>query len=186
VVLLAGIAGLVAGGGSMAAGEWISVRSQRELCEHELSVERWELEQFPDEEQEELERIYRAKDLGEREARDVAERIMADPAVALGTLAREELGLDPADLGSPSAAATSSFLPFAVGALVPLLPFLMTTGWGAVLGSAILSVALAGVGAAISLFTGRSALRSALRMVLIGSGTALTNYLIGSLIGVTI
>lgn len=187
VVLLAGAAGLVAGAGSMAAGEWVSVRSQRELYEHELTVEAWELEQFPDDERHELELIYRAKGLPDDQARQVAAAIMADPSVALDTLAREELGLDPADLGSPWSAAISSFLAFALGALVPLIPFLVAAGSGAVLTSALLSgVALAGVGATISLFTGRSALRSGLRMVLIGGGAALATYLVGSLIGVAI
>src|SRR5690606_20308843 len=104
-VVLAGVAGLVAGAGSMAAGEWISVRSQRELFEREIAVERAELEQFPEEEQRELELIYRAKGFSEEQARDLAEQIMADPEVALDTMVREELGLDPDDLGSPWLAA---------------------------------------------------------------------------------
>ena len=187
VVLLAGIAGLVAGAGSMAAGEWISVRSQRELYEHELEVERWELQAFPEDEQHELELIYRAKGLGDDEAKRIAAAIMADPAVALDTLAREELGIDPGELGSPLKAASSSFLAFALGALVPLAPFLFTAGSGAVVTSALLSgFALAGVGAAISVFTGRSAARSALRMVTIGGSAALVTYLIGTLIGVAV
>ncbi|MEX2550625.1 MAG: VIT1/CCC1 transporter family protein [Nitriliruptoraceae bacterium] len=185
VVLLAGVAGLVAGAGSMAAGEWVSVRSQRELYEHELAVEAWELEQFPDDERHELELIYRAKGLADDQAATVADAIMANPAVALDTLAREELGLDPSELGSAWTAAISSFLAFAVGAIVPLVPFLVAAGRGAVIASALASgIALAGVGAAISLFTGRSTWRSALRMVLIGGGAALATYLIGSLIGV--
>jgi vacuolar iron transporter family protein len=187
VVLLAGVAGLVAGAGSMAAGEWVSVRSQRELYEHELAVEAWELEAFPDDERHELELIYRAKGLVDVQAAQVADAIMADPTVALDTLAREELGLDPTELGSPWTAAISSFLAFAVGAVVPLVPFLIAAGSGAVLASALVSgVALAGVGAAISLFTGRSAWRSGLRMVLIGGGAALATYLIGSLIGIAV
>jgi vacuolar iron transporter family protein len=149
VVLLAGVAGLVAGAGSMAAGEWVSVRSQRELYEHELAVEAWELEAFPDDERHELELIYRAKGLVDVQAAQVADAIMADRTVALDTLAREELGLDPTELGSPWTAAISSFLAFAVGAVVPLVPFLIAAGSGAVLASALVSgVALAGVGAA--------------------------------------
>lgn len=187
VVLLAGVAGLVAGAGSMAAGEWVSVRSQRELYEHELAVEAWELEQFPDDERRELELIYRAKGLADDQAARVADAIMADPAVALDTLAREELGIDPTELGSPWTAAISSFLAFAVGAVVPLVPFLVAAGSGAVVASALASgVALVMVGVAISLFTGRSAWRSGLRMVLIGGGAALVTYLIGSLIGVAV
>jgi vacuolar iron transporter family protein len=187
VVLLAGVAGLVAGAGSMAAGEWVSVRSQRELYERELAIERWELEQFPDEERRELELIYEAKGLDAEAARGLAAQIMADPDVALDTLAREELGLNPGDLGSPWRAAISSFLAFAAGAIVPLLPFLFASGSLALAVSALVSaLALAGVGAAISVFTGRPAWRSALRMVAIGGGAALVTYLIGSLVGVTL
>ena len=188
VILLAGVAGLVAGAGSMAAGEWVSVRSQRELFERELSVERWELEEFPDDERHELELIYRAKGMDAAQAAALAERIMADPDIALDTLAREELGLNPADLGSPWTAAISSFVAFAVGAVVPLLPFLVgVIAAGAVVASSLLSaVALATVGAVISAFTGRSAWRSGLRMVAIGGGAALVTYLIGSLVGVSL
>lgn len=188
IILLAGVAGLVAGAGSMAAGEWVSVRSQRELYERELRVERWELDQFPDDERRELELIYRAKGMDTALASALAERIMADPAIALDTLAREELGLNPGDLGSPWTAAVSSFVAFAVGAVVPLVPFLFgVTGGGAVVWSALLSAcALAAVGGAISVFTDRSAWRSGLRMVVIGGGAAAVTYLIGSLVGVTL
>jgi len=187
VILLAGIAGLVAGAGSMAAGEWVSVRSQRELYERELEVERWELATFPDDEHHELELIYRAKGLDGDAARTMADAIMADPDVALDTLAREELGLNPGDLGSPWTAAISSFLAFAVGALVPLLPFVFATGTaGLVTSAAVSALALATVGATISVFTGRPAWRSALRMVVIGGGAAAATYLIGSVVGVTL
>jgi VIT1/CCC1 family predicted Fe2+/Mn2+ transporter len=188
IILLAGVAGLVAGAGSMAAGEWVSVRSQRELYERELTVERWELEEFPDDERLELELIYQAKGMGVEQAGALAEQIMADPDIALDTLAREELGLNPGDLGSPWTAAISSFIAFAVGAIVPLLPFLFgATGGGAVLASALLSaVALATVGATISMFTGRSVWRSGLRMVAIGGGAAAVTYLIGSLVGINL
>jgi vacuolar iron transporter family protein len=187
VVLLGGVAGLVAGAGSMAAGEWISVRSQRELYERELEIERMELAEFPEDEQRELELIYRAKGLTEEQARTVAVTIMADPEVALDTMAREELGLDPDDLGSPWAAAISSFLAFALGAMVPLVPFLLTTGRTAVIASAILAgLALGLVGASLSIFTGRHPLTSGLRMVAIGGGAALVTYLIGSLVGVNL
>ncbi|HEX6256920.1 MAG TPA: VIT1/CCC1 transporter family protein [Euzebyales bacterium] len=188
VIVLAGVAGLVAGAGSMAAGEWVSVRSQRELYERELSVERWELEQFPDDECHELELIYRGKGMPAKLAAAVAKQIMTDPDVALDTLAREELGLNPGDLGSPWAAAVSSFVAFALGALVPLVPFLFAVvGTGAVVASALMSaLALAGVGAILSVFTGRPAWRSSLRMVLIGGGAAVVTYLIGALVGVTL
>lgn len=186
-VVLAGVAGLVAGAGSMAAGEWISVQSQREFFERELAVEREELEHFPADEQRELELIYRAKGVDEDTARTLAERIMADPETALSTLAREELGLDPDALGSPWVAAGSSFLAFALGAFVPLLPFLITLGTTALVASALLSgVALAAVGAAISLVTGRSALRSAARMVAVAGLAAAATYGVGSLVGVAV
>lgn len=188
VIMLAGVAGLVAGAGSMAAGEWVSVRSQRELFERELKVERWELEEFPDDERHELELIYQAKGMDAVQAAALAEQIMADPDIALDTLAREELGLNPGDLGSPWTAAISSFIAFAVGAVVPLLPFLFgLAAAGAVVASSLLSaVALATVGAVISVFTGRPMWRSGLRMVAIGGGAAAVTYLVGSLVGVTL
>lgn len=187
VILLAGVAGLVAGAGSMAAGEWVSVQSQRELYERELEVERWELATFPDDEREELELIYRAKGLSEEGAAELATAIMADPDVALDTLAREELGLNPGDLGSPWTAAVSSFLAFAAGAVIPVVPFLFATGPAAITASAVVSaLALAAAGGVISLFTGRPVWRSALRMVLIGGGAATATFLIGSLVGVTL
>jgi vacuolar iron transporter family protein len=187
VILLAGVAGLVAGAGSMAAGEWVSVRSQRELYERELEIERWELAEFPEDERSELELIYRAKGLDTAAAAQLADAIMADPYVALDTLAREELGLNPDDLGSPWMAATSSFLAFALGAVIPLLPFLFVEGsTGLLLAAGLSAAALAAVGALISLFTGRAAWWSALRMILIGGGAATAAYLIGSLVGVTL
>lgn len=187
VIVLAGVAGLVAGAGSMAAGEWVSVRSQRELYEREIAVERWEVEQFPDEGRTELALIYEGKGLDTASAEQLAGQLIADPQVALDTLAREKLGLNPADLGSPWRAAISSFLTFATGAFVPLLPFLFISGMAAVVAAAILSaLALASVGGVLSVFTGRPVWRSALRMVAIGGGAALATYLIGSLIGVTL
>lgn len=187
VILLAGVAGLVAGAGSMAAGEWVSVRSQRELYEREIAVERWELEEFPDDERRELELIYQAKGLDAPTAARVVDHIMSDPAIALDTLVREELGLNPDDLGSPWGAAFSSFFAFAAGAAVPLLPFVFATGRPALIASAAVSAgALAAVGATISVFTGRPTWRSALRMVAIGGAAAVATYLIGSIVGVTL
>jgi vacuolar iron transporter family protein len=169
----------------MAAGEWISVQSQRELYQREIAVERAELEHFPEDERAELELIYRAKGVDPKDAKTLSERLMADPEQALDTLAREELGLDPEALGSPWVAALASFLAFAGGALVPLLPFLFAAGSGALLVSALLSaVALAAVGAILSLFTGRAAWFSAARMVMIGAATAVVTFGIGTLVGV--
>jgi VIT1/CCC1 family predicted Fe2+/Mn2+ transporter len=184
LVVLAGIAGLVAGAGSMAAGEWISVQSQSELLQREIDVERAELEAFPDEELAELESIYRSKGLSADDAAAVARQIMSNTDMALDTLVREELGLDPSDLGSPWTAAVSSFFAFAVGAVLPLLPFLLATGAAALVVSMALSVtALAAVGAVLSVFTGRSAWWSALRMTLIGGSAAAVTYGIGAAVG---
>lgn len=186
-VVLAGVAGLVAGAGSMAAGEWISVQSQRELFENEIAVERMELSEFPEEERRELELIYRAKGVPQEQAAELAEHLMRDPEAALDTMAREELGLAPEDLGSPWTAASSSFVAFAMGAAVPLLPFLLLAPERALVVSAVLSaVALGGVGAGISLFTGRSGWWSALRMVLVGGFAAAVTYGVGAAVGVSV
>ncbi len=184
IILLAGLAGLLAGAFSMAAGEWVSVQSQRELYEREIAVEREELSAFPEEELEELILIYQAKGLDEDEAKALAGRIMRRPESALDTLTREELGLAPGDLGSPWVAALSSFGSFAVGAFIPVMPFLFGAG-SAALGVAIgLSAGtLFLVGSAIALLTGRSPLRGGLRMVGIASIVGAASYLIGRLIG---
>ncbi len=186
IVLLAGVAGLVAGAFSMASGEWISVRSQRELFENELRIEREELAAFPAEEREELELIYQAKGIDADEAKALVDTIMEKPDVALDTMAREELGLDPAALGgSPWVAAASSFVAFALGALVPIIPFLVGSGAAATVTAALLSlIGLFAVGASISVFTGRHAGRSGLRMALIGAVVAAATYGVGTLVGV--
>jgi VIT1/CCC1 family predicted Fe2+/Mn2+ transporter len=186
-VLLAGIAGLVAGALSMASGEWVSVRSQRELFEHELAIERDELAAFPEEEREELELIYQAKGVDAAEAKALVASIMERPDVALDTMAREELGLDPAELGSPWAAAISSFLSFAIGASIPVVPFLIGSGTAATVVAALMSVtALFLVGAAISVFTGRSAARSGLRMAVLGALVATVTFFIGKAVGAAV
>jgi len=187
VILLSGIAGLLAGAFSMAAGEWVSVRSQREMFEYQIGLERKELAEYPAEEAQELALIYEARGLPPDEAAALATSTIADPARALDTLAREELGLNPDELGSPWGAATFSFLSFAVGALIPLVPFLLLKG-GAALGISIgvTAVALFAVGAAISLFTGRSALRDGLRMLAIGSVAGALTYSVGRLLGVSL
>ena len=186
-ILLTGIAGLLAGAFSMAAGEYVSVRSQREMFEHQIGLERKELAQYPDEEAEELALIYAARGLDREQAVALAKRTVADPESALDTLAREELGLNPDELGSPWGAAISSFAAFGTGALVPLLPFLFVRAEGALLAAvAVTGVALFGVGAMISLFTGRSAVRDGLRMLAIGGGAGAVTYVVGWLLGVTL
>ena len=186
-VLLAGIAGLLAGAFSMAAGEYISMQSQRELFERQIALERAELEAMPEEEEAELAAVYQAKGFTPDEARTIARRMFSDPAHALDTLVREELGLDPDELGSPWGAAFGSFVAFAIGAAVPVLPYLVGSGFGAFLAAAIASlVALFVVGAGVSLLTGRSLLFSGARQVAIGAAAAIVTYLVGSAIGVSV
>ena len=184
IVLLAGIAGLVAGAFSMASGEWISIRSQRELYENELRVEQEELRAFPEEERDELEMIYRAKGIAPEAAHALVDNLMKRNDIALDTLAREELGLDPNMLGSPWVAAVSSFGAFALGAALPVIPFFFGSGVAPTIVAAALSiVALFGVGAATSIFTGRHAGRAGLRMALIGTGVALITFFVGKAVG---
>jgi vacuolar iron transporter family protein len=184
VLILTGVAGLLAGAFSMAAGEFISMLSQKEMFEHQIAQERDELERYPKEEAEELALIYAARGLPLAEARDVATKLIANPEQALDTLAREELGLNPDDLGSPSGAALSSFIAFSIGASLPLIPFLLGLSPGVPIAAAISGAALAVVGAVLSLFSGRSALLGGLRMLLIGSAAAAATYFIGSLFNV--
>jgi VIT1/CCC1 family predicted Fe2+/Mn2+ transporter/rubrerythrin len=186
-VLLAGIAGLLAGSFSMAAGEYISMQSQRELFERQIALERAELEAMPQEEQAELAQVYRSKGFTEAEAATIAERMFRDPQHALDTLVREELGLDPDELGSAWGAAAGSFVAFGVGALVPVVPYFIVTGSGAFLASIALSLAaLFAVGAGVSLLTGRSLLFSGARQVLIGAAAAVVTYVVGLAIGVAV
>lgn len=186
-VLLAGIAGLLAGAFSMAAGEYVSMQAQRELFERQLAIEKEELETSPEEERHELALIYRAKGLPKADAERMASLLLIDKKAGLDTLAREELGLDPQELGSPWGAAVSSFVAFAFGAIVPVLPFFFFEGQSAVsLSAGFGSIALLAIGAALSLFTGRGPLFSALRMLLIGWGAAGLTYLIGRVVGVSV
>jgi VIT1/CCC1 family predicted Fe2+/Mn2+ transporter len=187
-ILVTGFAGLLAGAGSMAMGEWVSVQSSRELYSRQIGVEAAELEEVPDEEEEELSLIYQAKGLPEQQARTLAARLMADKPTALDTLSREELGIDPKELGGSAwEAATSSFFLFALGAIIPVLPFIFLTGWEAVITSIILSaLALFGIGAAITLLTGKSIWFSGMRQVLIGMAAAALTYGLGRLLGTAI
>lgn len=185
IILIAGFAGLLAGAFSMASGEYVSVRSQREMYEYQIGLEREELMQYPEEEATELALIYVAKGMTETEAHRVAHTLIADPKRALDTLAREELGLNPNDLGSPWEAAASSFLAFCAGAGLPLLPFLVGTGQNALTGTMLITAcALFLVGASISLFTGRHALLGGIRMLLIGGAAGAASYYIGHALGV--
>jgi len=186
-IILAGIAGLLAGAFSMAAGEYVSVRSQREMFEHQIGLERAELAEYPEEEAEELALVYAARGMPKDQAHEHAHRMVSDPERALDTLAREELGLNPDDLGSPWGAALSSFVCFAVGALIPLLPFAFASGGKALISAvALTGVALFGIGAVISLFTGRSAYRDGVRMLAIGAAAGGLTFAIGKMMGVAV
>lgn len=186
-ILLAGIAGLLSGAFSMAAGEYVSMQSQRELFERQIALERAELEAAPEEEEAELAGIYRAKGFTDEEAKVIAHRLFQDPKTALDTLIREELGLDPDELGSPWGAAIFSFLAFGAGAIVPVLPYVFGGGQVAFMLTLGLSlVALFGVGAAVSLLTGRGLLYGGARQVVIGAAAAAVTYAVGRLIGVAV
>lgn len=184
VTLLAGVAGLLAGSFSMAAGEYVSMSSQREMYQREIALEEAELTEKPEEEHAELVLIYRAKGLSRPEAEKLADKIMADRSVALDTLAREELGLDPDELGSPWGAALSSLLAFAIGALVVVVPYLAGSGTAALVAAIILALAaMFAVGASIGAMNGRNPVRSGLRQVLAGTLAAAVTFGVGHLIG---
>ena len=184
IIVLTGVAGLLAGAFSMASGEYVSVRSQREMFEYQIGLERDELEQYPQEEAAELALIYTAKGMDAAEARRLADTLMQDPARALDTLAREELGLNPDDLGSPWVAAISSFSAFTAGAALPLVPFLFGHSNALTVSIALTALGLFAVGASMSLFTGRHAILSGLRMLGIGGAAGLATYFIGAWLGV--
>jgi len=182
VIVMAGIAGLLAGALSMAAGEYVSMRSQRELFEYQIDLERAELAMFPEEEVEELAVIYAARGMSLQQARRATRQMMSDPENALDLLAREELGVNPDDLGSPWGAALFSFLAFSAGAIIPLIPFLfhLDRHKSVPMAGFLAGISLFAIGASLSLFTGRSALLGGLRMVLIGGLAGSVTYAIGA------
>lgn len=184
-VLATGVAGLLAGALSMAAGEFVSVRSQREMFEYQIGLEADELQEYPEAEAEELALIYAARGLPIDEARAFANTLVRDPKRALDVLAREELGLNPDDLGSPFGAAMFSFIAFTLGALVPLLPFFLGAALpnAAYFGAGAAGLGLFATGASLSLFTGRNAWLGGLRMLAIGGGAGAVTFAIGSIIG---
>jgi len=186
IIRLAGLAGLLGGAFSMATGEYISMRAQSELFQREIEVERREIERRPEGETRELAHIYESRGMPSELARQVAEKMMSDPDVALETHAREELGIDPARTGNPVQAAASSFVTFAVGAIVPLLPFFFMTGTGAVVGAVIAAaVAALVVGGLLSIFTERRWWFSALRQLAICAAAGAATYGIGKAVGVS-
>lgn len=192
VVLFAGVAGLLAGAFSMAAGEYVSVASQRDLFQRELEMEARELREKPEEERKELELIYRAKGMDRATAKAAADRIFADPKAALDTLAREELGLNPDELGNPYKVALSSFAAFAIGAFVVVLPYLLAVVWPSLFGSdsvplivaiTLSVIAMLVVGGLVGRFSGRGVARGALRQFVVGALAAGVTFVIGRVIG---
>jgi vacuolar iron transporter family protein len=183
VIVVAGVAGLMAGAFSMGGGEYVSMKFQRELFERLLHLEAHELAVDPEEEHSELQKIYEDRGFPAELAKRVTDVVMNDPEVALETHAREELGLDPQQLGSPWGAAISSFITFSAGAVVPLLPFLFGSGRAAIFGAIVSSsVALFAVGGSMSVLTGRSAVLSGARMMMVGGSLAAITYGVGHLL----
>ena len=185
-ILLAGVAGLLAGAFSMAAGEYVSMRSQRDIYEHEIEKQRIEIRDWPDEEQATLDLIYQSKGLTEAEADLISRRVMADAEAALDTMAREDLGLDPNELGSPWGAAFASFAAFVGGAIVPILPFLFNVGNSVIVSAALSAFALLLVGGSLAAASGNRPYWGALRMLLVGGLAAAVTYAIGTLVGVSV
>ncbi|ARH95200.1 MULTISPECIES: VIT1/CCC1 transporter family protein [Streptomyces] len=184
-IIITGLAGLAAGAFSMAAGEYTSVASQRELVQAELDVERAELRKHPADELEELAALYESRGVEPALARQVAEQLSRDPEQALEIHAREELGIDPSDLPSPAVAAISSFGSFALGALLPVLPYLLGASaiWPAVL---LALVGLFACGAVVARVTARSWWFSGLRQLALGGAAAGVTYALGALFGTVV
>lgn len=186
VVELAGLAGLMGGAFSMAAGEYVSMKAQSELLARELEIERSEIAHYPEGEKRELVSIYRNRGIGVDLAEKLADHIMADPERALEAHAREELGIDPDSLGSPIRAAAASFLTFSIGALIPLFPFFLLNKSAAIVLAIVLSALAASVvGGVLGMFTGRSRLWSALRQLTICTVAGAITFGIGSLVGIS-
>jgi VIT1/CCC1 family predicted Fe2+/Mn2+ transporter len=186
LVRLAGLAGLIGGAVSMAAGEYISMTAQTELLERELEMERIELHRRPEAERRELAQIYRSRGVDEATAEQLATALSRDPDLALETHAREELGIDPNSLGRPVSAAASSFVTFSIGAMIPLIPYFFGTGAGAAVAAVVMgAVAALTVGALLARFTGRPMARSALRQLLFSAIPAAMTFAIGNAVGVS-
>jgi VIT1/CCC1 family predicted Fe2+/Mn2+ transporter len=187
-IVIAGVAGLLAGGFSMAVGEYVSVRSQRELLDYQVSLQRKQLHHTPEQEAEILQHIYIAKGLSPAEANLIVHRIMKDPERAIDTFVREEIGLSAETMGSPVAAGIGSWLAFATGALVPLLPFILLGAERLAFGLSIglSGLALFGVGMAVSRLTHRNAVLTGLRQAVLGGLAAAVTFGIGSLLGTAV
>jgi VIT1/CCC1 family predicted Fe2+/Mn2+ transporter len=187
-IVVAGVAGLLAGACSMGAGEYISVRSQREVFEYQIAIEEQELKEYPEEEMEELSLIYQARGIPIEEADHLANIMIKNPKTGLNTLAREELGINPDDLVSPIGAMVSSFTSFAIGALIPLVPFFFIIAPFTQLTTCIFltAIALFTIGAALSLYTNRNPILQGLRMLLVGAIAGSLTFIIGHLLGVSL
>lgn len=186
-VMVAGVAGLLAGAASMAAGEYVSVKAQAELIERELEIERQSIAERPQEETNELTAIYRARGIEHNQAKEMATAVMADPDIALEVHAREELGVDPHDTGNALGAAIASFFAFSMGAILPLLPWFFSEGTAATVASVVIGiVAAAIVGLTLATFTKRSPARTAARQVLLAAGACALTWIIGSMLGTQI
>jgi vacuolar iron transporter family protein len=187
VIVLAGVAGLLAGAFSMGVGEYISVQSQRELLDYQIAFQHKQLREAPDQEREILERIYRERGLSPEEAKRFVAVVFEEPEQAVRLLIFEEVGLDSRSIGSPLAAAFGSFVAFTAGAFIPLLPYLLTSGQPAFVGSLVISlVALALLGIGIATLTRRPKWYGATRQVLLGGVAAVVTYAVGLLIGVSV
>lgn len=185
-IILAGVAGLLAGACSMGAGEYISVKSQREVFEYQIAIEKQELAEYPEEEIEELTLIYQARGIPEEHARKLARIMIENPDTGLNTLAREELGLNPEDMVSPIGAMLSSFVSFAIGAIIPMIPFLYShSDWNIYYSIGLTAIALFATGSIMSLFTNRNPFLLGMRMLAIGTVAGALTYFIGKLIGVS-
>ena len=187
-ILLTGLAGLLAGAFSMALGEWLSVQSSRELFEKQIRTEKEEIESSPEEELEELALIYQSRGLSDQSSHQLATEIFGNRATAIETLAREELGIDPGELGGSAwEAAITSFVLFAAGAIIPVVAFIFLEGIPAiVLSLALSAIGLFVIGAFITLFTGRSIWFSGMRQVIFGLAAATVTFFIGRIVGVSI
>lgn len=186
-VLIAGIAGLLAGAFSMAVGEYISVRSQREVLDYQVHLQRTQLREDPAAEAGILREIYRSRGLSSAEADLIVNRVMANPELAVETFVRDEIGLSETTMGSPMAAAVSSFTAFSIGAIVPVIPYVLAAGAVAFWGSLVISVAaLFAVGAAVSSLTHRPPLLVGARQAGLGLAAAIVTYAIGALLGASV
>jgi VIT1/CCC1 family predicted Fe2+/Mn2+ transporter len=187
-ILFTGLAGLLAGAASMALGEWLSVQSSRELYEHQIEIETYEVENIPEEEETELALIYQAKGLDETQAKALAHQIMSNPTTSVDTLAREELGIDPEELGGSAwEAAITSFILFAIGAIIPVAAYFFTDGYlGMGISLGMSALGLFAIGASITLMTGKNWIKSGFRQVILGLLAAVLTFGIGKLIGVSL